>query len=156
MRYLLGLLLGTGMPLVVDAQPKKNGEPFSPEFMVVSKLDAANDYLVLKITQIRQQEIQELAITKGVTLKSQMVWGPSREERYLKLSKCKVQYASGKVIPHKAYAKQLKPGTVLVSTMTGRPPAKVFLNLLRPETLIVIAPERKLDPRIKLPPAPSR
>jgi hypothetical protein len=55
-------------------------------------------------------------------------------------------------MPPSDYAKRLKTGSVVVVTTDDNPPAKRFLQLLRPETIIVVGPPVKPDPRVKDPP----
>jgi hypothetical protein len=149
-----GLLLLLGLPVAGPGQENKAGPALSPDLMVVVGFQAARGELHLKLNQYREQEVQELAVGPGVTLKAEKVIGPFQAERFLKLKDCKVLEASGKVLAPADYAERFKAGAVVVVTTDGNPPARVFLQLLRPETTIVVGPAVKLDPRNKLPPAP--
>jgi hypothetical protein len=150
----VAVLVLLGMPLGAFAQKPKTVPDLSPDFMVVSGFDAKLGQLHLKITQYREQDIQELAVGPGVTLKTEKVIGPFQAERFLNLKECKVVTASGEAIPPTAFPERFQAGAAVVVTNDGKAPAKAFLQLLRPETVIVIGPAVKLDPRIQLPPAP--
>jgi hypothetical protein len=92
----------------------------------------------------------------NVTLKSERAIGLYRGERFLKLRDCKLIEASGRAVAPADFANRLKPGTVLVVTADGKPPARPFVALLRPDTLILIGPAVRPDPRIKLPVRPPK
>src|SRR5262249_12699628 len=89
-------------------------------------------------------------------MKTEKVFGPSRSERFLTAKGCKFQEASGKAIAVADLAKRLKKGAAVVLTNDGKPPPKEYLELLRPDAVVVIGPVMKLDPRIKLPPEEDR
>jgi hypothetical protein len=122
--------------------------------MVVSAFDAKGGRIVLKMNQLREQEVQELSVGPAVTLKSEKVVGPFQAERFFNLKDCQVLTASGEAIPPASFPRRLKVGAVVVVSTDGKRPARAFLHLLRPDTIVVIGPAVKSDPRIKLPPAP--
>jgi hypothetical protein len=151
---LLSLLVLLGMPLGVLAQKAKGLPDLSPDLMVVSAFDADKGRLTLRITQYREQEIQELTTGATVTLKTEKVIGPFEADRFLNVKECRVLEASGKAIPPAEHAKRFERGAVVVVATDGKLPAKAFLQILRPDTVIVVGPPVKPDPRLKLPPRP--
>jgi hypothetical protein len=153
---LLSLVVLLVLPLGVLAQKARGLPDLSPDMMVVSAFDADKGRLSLRITQFREQEIQELTTGATVTLKTEKVIGPFQADRFLNLKECKVLEASGKVVAPAAYAKRFTVGAVVVVTTDGNPPARSFLDLLRPDTVIVVGPPVKPDPRLKLPPQPPK
>lgn len=155
MRYLLGLLLLVATQADIAAQEPKTLSDLSPDLMVVAGFDAAKGQLRLSITQYREQEVQKLSVGNGVTLETQKVIGPFRAERYLTLKECKILEVSGKTIAPEDYPKRFKVGAAVVVTTDDKLPAKAFLQVLHPETVIVIGPAVKPDPRIQLPPPPK-
>lgn len=141
-------------PACAAAEKKPAPLPdFAPSFMKVVDLNAHPGQVLLRSYQIEEQNVQTLSTgAGGTTLTEERVVGPSRKDRYLAVKDCKFVEASGKAIKPADLARRLKAGTAVVLTSDGKPPSKAFLALLRPETIIVIAPAAKLDPRIKLPP----
>ncbi len=146
-----GLLLLAGRS---EGQKAGKGPALSPDFMVVSALDAKGGRITLRMNQLREQQVQELSVGPGVTLKSEMVVGPFQAERFLNLKDCQVLTASGEAVPPAAFPRRLKVGAIVVVSTDGKRPARAFLQLLRPDTVVVIGPAVKSDPRIKLPPGP--
>ncbi len=154
MRNLAVCLAMLGLPAAAAAEQPKTGADLSPDLMIVADFSSAKGQVHLKLTQMREQDVQELAIGKGVQLKTEKVVGPFRQERFLDLKKCRVREASGKAIPPAEFPKRFQAGAVVVVTTDGNPPSRAFLRILRPDTVIVVGPAVKADPRIKLPPEP--
>jgi hypothetical protein len=149
------LLILLAVPAGAFAQKARSGPDLSPDFMIVSSFDASRGQLRLKMNQLREQEVQQLAVGPAVTLRSELVVGPFQAERLLNLKDCKVLTASGEALGPASFPRRLKVGAVVVVSTDGKPPARVFLQVLRPETVIVVGPAVRPDPRIKLPPPPA-
>jgi hypothetical protein len=157
MRHWLWFLLVLAVPGGVAAQQPKGLPDLSPDLMVVTGFDAANGEVRVKLTQLREQVSQELQVgPNGVVLTETKVVGPYQMERTLKLKECKILEASGKAIAPADYAKHFKSGAAVIVTNDGKPPAQAFMQVLRPDTVIVVGPAVKPDPRIKLPEPPPK
>jgi hypothetical protein len=155
MRLTLALFVLLALHVAVRAEePKGPTGDLSPDLMIVADFDATKGHLHLRMTQYREQEIQELSVGPGVTLKTEKVIGLFRAERFLALKDCKVMRASGQAVAAEDFADVFKVGAVVIVTTDANPPGKAFLQLLRPETVIVIGPPVKPDPRLKPAPPP--
>src|SRR5262245_32109153 len=148
----LGLFACLALAVSVPAQQPAGSPGLSPDFMYVAEFDDAKGQLRLRLIQYREQEVQQLAVDKGVTLTIEKGYGPFHMDRFLKLKECKVMEASGKVIPAADAAKRLTVGAPVVVATDGKAPSQAFLQLLRPETLVLVGPQVKLDPRIPFSP----
>ncbi len=145
-------LIGLAFVFVAPAAPE-----FAPHLMLVHQLDLKTGQLHLRVYRAEEQEIQEIMAGGGGTVfKTEKVYGPTRADRYLTLKECKIQDAAGKAIAAADLPKRLAKGAAVVLTNDGKAPPKAYLSLMRPETVIVIGPAVKLDPRIKLPPGDDK
>jgi hypothetical protein len=151
-RWLCVLVLALA-PACVAADKPAVLPDFAPSIMRVVNLKASPGVMLLRSYQIEEQDVQTLSTGGGggTVLKVEKVYGPTRKDRYVKVEGCKFLEASGKEIKKDDLGRRLKPGAVVLLTNDGKLPAKAFLALLKPETIIIVPPAAKLDPRITLP-----